>query len=788
MDRSLSAGETVAHYRILSLLGKGGMGQVYLAEDTKLDRHVALKVLPPEVAADTDRMRRFVTEAKSASAVRHANVAHIYDVGQENGIHFIAMEFIEGETLADRLQKTEPPLSFVLETATQIADALDEAHSTGIVHRDLKPANLMMTRREQVKILDFGLARVQHTPTSEQNTQLSTHSYTTPGVVMGTVPYMSPEQVLGKTVDHRSDLFSFGVILYQMLTRRLPFSGNSSPELMDSILHKTAEPLSRFNYDVPQELERIVRKCLEKNPEDRYQSAKDLLVDLRAVKRDTQSATIAKTKPVDQSRNRLRLILVAIILLIAAAVVFLFVIPKDNQVRSIAVLPFENISNDSDIEYLKEGIPESLINRLSQIPELMVIARTSSFAYKTNPVDIRKVGHELNVQSVLTGRILQHGDSLSLSVELVDAQTNRQIWGEKYNERLSDIMALQEDLAKTIVETLRVKLTGEQKQQLSKTYTQNSEAFKLYLQGRYHWNKATDEGNRKAIVLFNQAIEQDPSFALGYAGLADAYGLAMGDANIPPGEASRQALDAAQKAIQLDPSLVEPRTVEAVVAMYYEYDFKKSEEKFKQAIAMNPNYAIAHHQYAWHLTFRGRFDEAIAEYKKAQQLDPLSVFINIDLNVPYVCSGRYAEALAAAKKAKELDPNFWIVDFVYGFIYNIKEDYSLAIQSLQRAAELDHSPIILGMLGSAYARAGQRKQAEDLLAELQRISSKRYVSPYHLALIYTGLDRKKEAIAMLKKGYDEHDFWSLWLKIDQILKPLRSDPEYQELIRKIDFD
>lgn len=784
MNHSLTAGETLGHYRILSLLGTGGMGQVYLAEDTKLDRRVALKVLPPEPAADPDRMRRFLSEAKSASAVRHPNVAHIYDVGEQNGVHFIAMEYIEGQTLSDRLNEGECSVPLVLETGVQVADALDEAHSSGIIHRDLKPANLMYTRRGQVKILDFGLARVEQPKDESSATQLSTKGITTPGVVMGTVPYMSPEQVLGKAVDSRSDLFSFGVILYQMLTRRLPFSGNATPELMDSILHKQPEPLSRFNYDLPRELERIVRKCLEKNVEDRYQSAKELLIDLRSLKRESQSGIIVAPKRRNKWFSLQIGIAILIILLIAGAFLFW---PRGEALHSIAVLPFDNISKKPEVQYLSEGIPEGLINNLSKVPELMVISRTSSFVYKDSAPNLKKIADDLNVRTVLTGRITQQADQLSISVELIDTKDNRQLWGEKYNRPVADLLNVQEEITGTILDNLRVKLTGEQKQQITRKYTQDSETYKLYLQGRYHWNKATVEGIKKSIDYFQRAIEKDPSFALGYAGLADAYGLALGDINLRPREAIPRALDAAKKALALDDSLVEPRTVEAVIAFIYEYDFKKAEEKFQQALAINPNYAIGHHQYAWALTVQGRFSEAEREFEKARQLDPLSIIIVLDSNVPYAFSRQYDKALQYAKKAEEMEPNFFMIHFVSGWLYNLKGDFAQSEKSLQKSLRLERSPISLSMLGCTYGKFGQQQKAIDLLKEMETLSQQRYVSPYQISIIYIGLNLKKEAIAMLKKAYEEKDLGMIFLKVEPILDPLRSEPEFKELYRRINF-
>jgi serine/threonine protein kinase/Tfp pilus assembly protein PilF len=787
MAQSLANGETIGQYRIISLLGEGGMGQVYLAEDSKLDRRVALKILPPDLANDSGRMKRFVTEAKSACAVRHPNVAHIYDVGEEKGIHYIVMEFIEGRTLSARMNDPEFEFPFVLEAALQIADALDEAHSSGIIHRDLKPQNVMITRRGQLKILDFGLARINKPESQSGDTALTTNSFTTPGIVMGTVPYMSPEQVLGRPVDSRSDLFSFGIVLYEMLTRRLPFVGNTVPELMDSILHKKPDPIMRFSHEAPPEIERIVLKSLEKDPEDRYQSARDLLVDLRNLKRTTHSGTaVIASQPALKSSILGRYWVALAVLILIGGVVAAILVRKD-QPRSIAVLPFENVGKDSNIEFLSEGIPETLINSLSQVPNLMVISRTSSFSYKSPPYDLKKIAADLNVEAVLTGRIVQRGSDLSVNVELVDTKDRRQLWGENYNRQLSDIAGMQKEIAETIVQNLRVRFVGEKKQQLNNQYSEDSEALQLYMKGRYYWNQATAEGAQKSIEYFHHAIEKDPGFAKAYGALAEAYALALGDINTRPSDAIPQTMQAAEKALKLDPNLAEARTAEAVITGFYQYDFPRAEEMFKQAIASNPNYATAHHQYGWCLLFRGRFQESILEFQKALQLDPLSLVFNIDLEAPYAFSGQFDKAFEYAEKAKEMDPNFFLTHYAIGSTCSMKGDYPCAIQALERARELDNSPMSPAVLAYAYARIGNVAKAQELLHQLQALSNERYVSAYLIGVVYTGLNQKKEAIAMLNRAYEENDLWLSFVKVDRNVDSLRSEPDFQKLLHQMHY-
>jgi len=762
------------------------MGEVYLAEDTQLDRKVAFKVLPAEVASDPDRMRRFVREAKAASALKHANVAGIYELGEDDGIRFIAMEYVEGETLDLKIAKKPLELSNIIETATQISDALDEAHSKGIIHRDLKPANIMLTTKSQVKVLDFGLAKMQQDSNAEASSQINTMSRTQPGLAMGTLPYMSPEQALGKQVDHRSDIFSFGIVLYQMTTSRLPFSGSTAPELIGQLLHTQPEAVARFHYGLPDELERIIRKCLEKDPERRYQSARELTIDLQSLKRDTEPSAV---KPAYQKRVRRFYVIPGLVLVILAAsgIGLYSYLHREEPIRSIAVLPFENISNSADTEYLSDGITESLINSLSQLPDLTVIARTSVFQYKGKAVDPQKVGRDLKVQAILTGRVTQRNEELSISAELIDTRNNHHLWGEQYNQQLSNIFAIQGQIASTITENLRLKLSSLQKTQLTKSPTENPEAYQLYVKGRYYWNQATEEGLIKAIDYYHQAIEKDPAYAMAYAGLAEAYGLAPGDINFPPREAMPKAVEAAQRALQLDHHLAEAEAVLASVRFWYDWDWDNAEKGFNRALELNPSSAGVYEQYAWYLVLMGRSSESKVEFERAQQLDPLSANIQAEQCVPDIFLGHYDKEIEAChRKAIDMDPNFFMSHFAIGRVYELEGKYPQAIESFTKSFQLGNSPIALGWLGNAYALSGNKNQALKVIEQLNRLSEqRRYLSPSYYALIYIGLGDKDQAFHWLEEGYRQRDPFMTFLKVDPSLNPLRSDPRFAELLRRV---
>jgi serine/threonine protein kinase/Tfp pilus assembly protein PilF len=741
------------------------MGEVYLARDTRLNRRVALKILPTDSPLNEKQIRRFIQEARAASALSHPNIAHIYEMDTIDGTAFIAMEYVEGQSLQSKLYGHFFDAAKIVDIACQIADALDLAHSRGITHRDIKPANIMITPRDQVKVLDFGLAKFSDAATDLPVSIAITQSETEPGAILGTVQYMSPEQALGRDIDPRTDIFSLGVVLYQMATGRLPFSGASTTETIDRISHTQPDAIARFNYSIPGELDRIIRKCLEKEKERRYQSARELLVDLRNLKRDSDSGPVVATKAASLSRRNLR-----------------------KAIDSLAVLPMANASADPNTEYLSDGITESIINSLSQIPKLRIVPRSTVFRYKGRDMDPQQVGRELGVRAVLSGRVLQLGDNLIISTELADVANESQLWGQQYKRKLADIFVLQEEISKEISEKLRLRLTGEQKKRLTKRFTQDPDAYQAYLKGRYCWNKRTAPALKKGIEYFHQAIEKDPTYALAYTGLADTYAL-LGIAEygvLPPRDTMPKAKAAALKALEIDDTLAEAHTSLAHVCAFFDWDWAAAETEFRRAIEINPNYAFAHHWYALYLAAMERPAEAIVEERKALEIDPLSLIISKNVGTILHYARQYDQAIEQYRRTLELDPDFVRTHLFLGWAYEQDARFEEAVSEFEKALALSPGNTIMqAALGHAYAVGGKMDQTMKILEELKQRSTSEYVPAFTLAMVYAGLGKGEEVFKYLEKAFEERSSWMVSLKVEPMFDSFRSDPRFTDLVRRV---
>jgi serine/threonine-protein kinase len=829
----------LGRYEIRSLIGAGGMGEVYLAHDTSLNRRVALKVLPAEVASNQDRMRRFKQEATSAASLNHPSIAHIYEIGESSDQNFIAMEYVDGTTLRDKIHKEHEQLSKLLRVLQHVAEGLAKAHDAGIVHRDLKPDNIMITSDGHAKILDFGLAKLierstttDRVPSGEEPTILQQHS--TPGLILGTLGYMSPEQAQGKTkqIDPRSDIFSFGCILFEAITGRRPFSGTDHIEILNKLIRESPPPLASLNPNAPADLQRIVRRCLAKDPDERYQNIKDVAIELKDVRRDMQeientatpvssasseARTLWKAEPTrvqsqpataesavsvstrassaefivnGLKRHKTLTIVGAVVVLIAAAAFgirsYLHARGTEVAVESIAVVPFMNENRDPSAEWISDGLTESIINNLTQVPNLKVIARSSVFRYKGQDIEPITVGKKLGVRAVLAGRLTQRGDRMLISVELIDIRDNKQLWGEQYERRLADMLSVQREIAREITNNLRPTLSGVDRSRLNKQYTASSEAYELYLKGRFYWNKRTPTDLQKAISFFEQAIDKDPNYAMAYSGVADAYALLTAYTTEPPRQLMPKAKEAALKALALDDNLAEAHASLGQITSYYDYDFPTAEREYRRAIELNPNYAPAHQWLAEHLAAMKRNDEAIVEIRRALELDPVSVIMNRIYADILVDGRKYDDAIHQYQKTIDLDPNFPTAHYFLGRAYEAKGMYDEAVKSYTRASELGTVlKDVLVKTNDVYKKSGWKAYVQFNLDQLVVNSPERRFPPFMIATIYAKLDRDDEALTWLEKGYEERDFRMTLLSVAFEFDRLRSDPRFRELVRRI---
>jgi len=838
--------EYISHYRILQRLGKGGMGEVFLGEDTKQhNRKVALKVLPPELLKEERRLRRFRQEARAVLALNHPNILTIYEIGESPDCQYIASEYIEGETLRHRLWQQPMTIDEVLGIGIQVAMALEAAHAEEIVHRDIKPENIMLredrfNRDRFVKVLDFGLAKLAEPETVSADPEAPTIpvTETSPGAVVGSSGYMSPEQAEGDTIDARSDIFSLGVVLYEMVSGEQPFKGRTESHTRVSILDHDPTPLFQHVADVPRQLERIVSKALAKDRTKRYQTVTDLKLDLEQLRDEihisisgisgahppiqrklvetitvdslptetpdhvkTHSERGASTGPLPLLRiartHKSSIYLGAGLLTVLLAIGFLYWRSRPAPISSVAILPFANESSDPNADYLSDGITESITNSLSQLPSLKVMSRNAAFRFKNTNQDPQEVGRSLDVGAVLSGRLVKVGDQVVIKTELIKVADGVQIWGAEYKSNLADLLSVQDEVSRKISENLRVRLTGEDEQKLTKRYSTDAEAYQLYLKGRYYWNKRDEEGFRNSIDYFKRAEERDPTFALAFSGLADSYALLCDIGVTKPIDDMPKAKAAAQKAVDADPNLAEAYTSRAFVKLSYDWDWLGAESDFQQALKLNPKYPTAHQWYASYLMQMGKFNRAKAELEEAHTLDPLSPIISSNTGLYSYYEHNYDDAISKYKLTLQSDPDFWVARHYLGLAYVQKGMYNEAITELRGLLKapptgplpeqvVEKDTEALASLGFVYGLAGKRSEAQAILGQLQALSQRRYVSGIYFASVYAGLKDNDRAIAYLNKAFESRHPGLVLIRIEPMFDGLRSDDRFKELVKKFE--
>jgi eukaryotic-like serine/threonine-protein kinase len=785
------SGRSIGRYKVRSSLGSGGMGEIYLAEDVRLGRKVALKFLSTRFTGSEDGMRRFRREAEAASALNHPNILTIYEVGRWRDRDFLVTEFVEGVTLRTRMSNKGLSLASAIDIALQIASALEAAHGEGIVHRDIKPENVMVRPDGVVKVLDFGIARYTE-PTPER---AATDSRTATGVVIGTPAYMSPEQTRGVPVDLRTDVWSFGVVLFEMIAGSHPFPGDTPLDRVAAILEHNPVSLAMVRRDAPAELDRIIGKALAKDPNDRYPSAAAIADDLRNFR-----ATFDGDRPfrfaftasnVARLANRRTAITVAALVLAGAAGIAFHGRRSGVDtatIESLAVLPLANVGGSLETEYLSDGITDGLINSLSKLPDLKVRSRNSVFGYKGQKVDVRTVGAALRVQAMVTGRVVRRGDNLSVDVELIDARDDTHLWGEQYDRKLTDLLALQNEVTRDISRKLRLRLSGADERRLAKNSAATPDAYQRYLKGHYYVLKATRPEIQTGIAYLRQAIDIDPSYALAYVGLADAYRVLALAGESPATEELPKAKAAAAKAVEIDEELADAHAILGFVIFWYDWKWTDAENQLKRALELDANSAETHEAYAHLLSYTGRHDEALAEIRRAVELDPLNLRTGALEGAFLVNAGRADEALATLNKTLELEPNYWFARQYRASAYIDKGLFAEAVAEARRAQQFSGaSTRPTAFLGYALARWGKRAEARTELENLLNLSEARYVSPYNVAMIYAGLDQRDQALAWLERGYREREPRMVFLESEPKWNSLRGDPRFQDLLRRIGF-
>ena len=739
-------GQTISHYRITRELGAGGMGVVYEAVDTKLDRTVALKFLPPESTRDPDAKARFIHEAKAASALDHPNVCTIYEVGEtEDNQLFLAMACYEGETLKERIARGPLPLDEALNIARQIAEGLAKAHAQGIVHSDIKPANIFLTQDGLVKVVDFGLAKL---------TGLA--GITRTGTTLGTAGYMSPEQYKGKDVDERSDIWALGIVLYEMITGETPFRGDFEQAVMYSILNEAPRSVRNLRSDVPLDVERLIDKTLSKDPNKRPQASSKLAAAIQSMIRQLE------VNPVGLAVN------------------------GDKKPPSIAVLPFTNMSPDPENQYFGDGLAEELINALTQLKGLHVAARTSAFTFRGRETDIREIGKKLDVSTVLEGSVRKAGNRLRITAQLINIADGYHLWSERYDREMDDIFAIQDEITAAIVGQLKLELVGKQKETIVKRYTENLEAYDLYLKGIYYWNKLTPDGFERSSECFEKAIEKDSHYALAYAGLADSHWMSSIWGNMPPHQTYPKARDAVKKAIEIDETLGEAHASLACIHTFYDWDWEAAEREFKRAVELAPASSFTRVYYSFYLNLRRRYDEAIIQARKAQELDPISS-CNAHLGHRLWQARRYDEAIEEFQKWLVIEPNNWFSHHHLGELYMAKSMIKEAIVEINKSLELSGGvPLNVALAVMAHYRFGDKGVAERLFDSLKKRASHEYIQPMCFIIIYQTRGEMDQAFEWIKKASEERDSFLPWLRVTPVdWMNFPNDPRVDKLLDRL---